>query len=68
MRVPSDEWLTQEQIAQQLGIPVERIRPVVATLSGIKQIRTTRYVLDKRYVLVHRDSVAIIRQAIYNEG
>ncbi len=67
MIVPSDEWLTQDQIAQQLHIPVERIRPVVAALAGIKQIKTTRNVRDKRYVLVHRDSVPLVRQAIYNE-
>jgi hypothetical protein len=66
MSVPSDEWVTQEQVAQELGVPVERVRPVVSALSGIKQIKTTRNVRDRRYVLVHRDSIPVIRQAIYN--
>jgi hypothetical protein len=65
---PSGEWLTQEQVAKAIGIPVHRIRPVVSALAAVKQIKTNRSIRDRRYLLVHRDSVPIARQAIYNGG
>lgn len=66
MTVPSEDWLTQEQIANEIGIPVNRIRPIVATLASLGQIKTSRNVLDKRYLLVHRSSVPLIKQAVFN--
>jgi hypothetical protein len=68
LTAPSDEWLTQQQVAQMLGIPVEKVRPVVATLARTKQIKTAQNVLDRRYLLVHRDSVPVVRQAIFSQG
>jgi hypothetical protein len=66
MTEPNEEWVTQEQVAQMIGVPVERVRPVVSALAGINQIRTMRNVRDRRFLLVHKDSIPIIRQAIYN--
>jgi hypothetical protein len=68
MTEPNEEWVTQEQVAQTIGVPVERVRPVVSALAGINQIKTMRNVRDRRYLLVHKDSIPIIRQAIYNAG
>jgi len=65
---PSSEWLTQDEVAEAIGVPVQRVRPVVSALAGIKQIKTTRNIRDRRFLLVHRDSIPIIRQAILNEG
>lgn len=60
-----NEWLTQEDIANRLGVPVDKVRAVVSALSGPGVIRTQRNPLDKRYVLVHRDSIEAIRQSIF---
>lgn len=65
---PSEEWLTQEQVAQDIGVPVERIRPVVSALSGIKQIKTMRNIRDRRFLLVHRDAIPTIKQAILSDA
>ena len=60
-----NEWLTQEEIANQLNVPVEKIRSIVSVLSGPGVIRTQRNPLDKRYVLVHRTAIETIRQSIF---
>ena len=65
MAAPNEEWLTQEAIAQMLDVPIHRVRAAITTLAGLQQIRTMRDPKDKRYVLVHRDSVPLIRQAVF---
>ncbi len=64
----NDEWLTQEQVAQEIGVPVERVRPVVSALAGIKRIRTMRNIRDRRFLLVHRDEIPTIKQAILSDA
>jgi DNA-binding MarR family transcriptional regulator len=61
------DWLTQEEIANQIGAPVDKIRAIVSALSGAGVIKTQRNPLDKRYVLVHKDSVETIRKSIFGE-
>jgi DNA-binding MarR family transcriptional regulator len=60
-----EEWITQEDIANQIGAPVDRVRAIVATLSSAGVIKTQRNPLDRRYVLVHRDSIERIKQTIF---
>lgn len=67
MAAPSDEWVTQEEIANEIGIPVNRIRPIVTALASLGQIKTSRSIKDRRYLLVHKSSVAIIKQAVQNQ-
>jgi DNA-binding MarR family transcriptional regulator len=59
------EWLTQEDVANQIGAPVDKVRSVVATLSSAGVIETQRNPLDRRYVLVNRKSVERIKMTIW---
>ena len=61
------EWITQEEIANQLNVPVDKVRAIVAALAGPGVIKTQRNPLDKRYVLVHRSAIETIRQSIFGQ-
>jgi DNA-binding MarR family transcriptional regulator len=61
----TDEWITQEQVATELGVPIDRVRNVVPGLTKAGVIQTKRDPLDNRYVLVHKGGVEIIRRAIF---
>ncbi len=62
---PSDEWLTQEAIAQMIDAPIQRVRAAVQTLVALDQIRTAPNAKDRRYILVQRDGVPLIRRAVF---
>jgi DNA-binding MarR family transcriptional regulator len=58
-------WLTQQKIAEDLQIELNKVRQIVATLSRAGVIKTVRDPRDTRYILVHKDSVPTIRQTIF---
>jgi DNA-binding MarR family transcriptional regulator len=59
------EWLTQQEVAEMIQVDINKVRSTVATLSRAGVVKTQRNPLDTRYVLVHVDSVPIIRQTIF---
>jgi len=60
------DYITQDDIAKAIEVDVNKVRGAVAALAGIGAIKTLRSVKDKRYLLVHKDAVEKIRQAIFN--
>jgi DNA-binding MarR family transcriptional regulator len=58
-------WMTQEEIANKLNVPIDRVRNVVPGLAKAGVIQTMRNPLDNRYVLVHESGIEIIRKAIF---
>jgi len=58
------EWYTQQEIAEELNVALDRVRATVSTLSKANVIKTQRDPRDSRYVLVHADSVPIVRQTL----
>ena len=58
-------WLTQEEIAKTLNVPIDRVRNVVPGLAKAGVIQTMRNPLDNRYVLVHESDVDTIKRAIF---
>jgi len=60
-----DGWLTQEEVASKLNVPIDRVRNVVPGLAKAGVIQTMRNPLDNRFVLIHESAVEIIRRAIF---
>ncbi|MBA2679031.1 MAG: hypothetical protein H0U76_11630 [Ktedonobacteraceae bacterium] len=58
------EWLTQEEVANDMGVDVDKVRALVNALSRAGVVKTQRNPLDQRYVLIHKDSVSTIRNAL----
>jgi hypothetical protein len=59
------EWLTQEQVAAQLGVPIKIVWEKVRTLGPAGAIRTRQNPFDRRQTLVHKDDTAVIQRAIF---
>lgn len=62
--MPEKEWYTQQEIADEIGVTLDRVRAIVSTLSKAGVIKTQRDARDARYVLVHQSSVPIIKQTL----
>lgn len=60
-----DDWMTQEAIATQLGVPIDRVRDKVRAFGPANVIRTRINPLNRRQILVHKDDIDIIRRAIF---
>ena len=60
-----DDWLTQEQVATQLNVPIGNIWEKVRVLGPAGAIRTRQNPFDRRQTLVHKDDLAIIKRAIF---
>ena len=58
------DWYTQQEIANELNVALDRVRATVSTLSKAGVITTQRDSRDSRYVLVHKDSIPVIRQTL----
>lgn len=58
------EWYTQQEIADELGVGLDRVRATVSTLTKAGVIKTQRDTRDSRYVLVHSSSIPIIKQTL----
>lgn len=61
---PAD-WITQEEIANQLNVPIAKIWEKVRNLGPAGVIRTRVNPLNRKQVLVLRSDVQIIRNAIF---
>lgn len=62
------EWYTQQEIADDLNLPLERVRNTVAALDNLGSIRTTRDPRDRRYLLIHTSSLITLRKALLGEA
>jgi DNA-binding MarR family transcriptional regulator len=60
-------WLKQKEVADQLKVPLNRVREAVTVLSNAGYIRVKVDVSDRRYVLVDADALPVIRRAIFGE-
>jgi DNA-binding MarR family transcriptional regulator len=61
-----DDFLTQEEIAKELNVPIEKVRATVTALSAVGLVKTMRSPRDRRFLLVHKDALETLRKAIYN--
>lgn len=68
--MPNGEWYTIQEIADDLGITITKLYPVINNLKIAGVIRTTPNPLDRRLLLIHVSSLPIIRRAftIPNDG
>jgi DNA-binding MarR family transcriptional regulator len=62
--MPEKEWYTQQELADEFNVPLDRVRTIVSTLSKAGVIKTQRDPRDSRYVLVHQSSVPIVKQTL----
>jgi DNA-binding MarR family transcriptional regulator len=62
--MPEKEWYTQQEIADELSVGLDRVRATVSTLSKAGVIKTQRAPRDSRYVLVHSSSIQVIKQTL----
>ncbi len=58
------EWYTQQEIAEELHVTLDRVRATVSTLAKAGVIRTQRDPRDSRYVQVHSSSIPVVRQTL----
>lgn len=65
--IMTDKWMKQKDIAEQLNVPLTRVREAVTVLSNAGYIQTRVDVSDRRYVLVDADALPLIRKAIFGE-
>jgi DNA-binding MarR family transcriptional regulator len=66
--MPDKEWYTQQEIAEMLGVTLDRVRSAVTVLDNAKIIRTARDPKDRRYIVVHTDSIDKLKQAILGDA
>lgn len=67
MRPMPETWLKQKEIADQLQVPLTRVREAVTVLSNAGYIRVKVDVSDRRYVLVEAAALPLIRRAILGD-
>lgn len=61
---PSD-WITQDEIANLLNVPIAKVWEKVRNLAPAQVIRTRSNPMNRRQTLVHKDDIEIIRRAIF---
>jgi DNA-binding MarR family transcriptional regulator len=62
--MPDKEWYTQQEIADMIGVGLDRVRTTVSTLSKAGVVKTQRDPRDSRYVLVHTSGIQVIKQTL----
>ena len=58
------EWYTQAEIAQMLGVELTKLYPRVNALKNAGVIKWRTNPDDHRSILIHRDSLDAIRKAM----
>lgn len=58
------EWLTQEEVANDIGVDIDKVRALVNALARAGVVKTQRNPKDQRYILIHKDSVPVIQNAL----
>jgi DNA-binding MarR family transcriptional regulator len=66
--MPDKEWYTQQEIAEMLGVALERVRATVTALDNAKIIKTARDPKDRRYIVVSAGSLDTLKQAILGDA
>ena len=61
---PAGRWLKQKELADLLGVQLNAVRHAVSVLERVGRLRTRLDLADRRYVLVHESSIALIRRAL----
>ena len=59
-----DQWLTQEEVAGELGVSLAKVRPVIAAFSRVGSIVTRMDPQDNRYLLVRKDALELLSRAL----
>jgi len=63
--MPQDtDWLTQQEIATMTGKDIREVREAVRNLRRAGVIQTTVSPEDERLILVHKDSLPIVKSAL----
>jgi DNA-binding MarR family transcriptional regulator len=63
--MPQDtDWLTQQEIAAMTGKEIREVREAVRNLRRAGVIQTTVSPEDERVILVHRDSLPVVKSAL----
>jgi DNA-binding MarR family transcriptional regulator len=58
------EWYTQEEIAQLLGVELKKLYPRVNALRNAKVINWKINPNDQRSILIHKDSIDTLKDAM----
>lgn len=58
------DWLSLQEIADLLEVPLYRVRNTVATLKAVNSITTRDKPTDRRSLEVNKDSLPTLRQAL----
>jgi DNA-binding MarR family transcriptional regulator len=63
--MPNDtDWLTQQEIAAMTGKDIREVREAVRNLRRAGVIQTTVSPNDERVILVHKDSLPVVKSAL----
>jgi DNA-binding MarR family transcriptional regulator len=63
--MPNDtDWLTQQEIATMTGKDIREVREAVRNLRRAGVIQTTISPEDERLILVHKDSLPVVKSAL----
>jgi hypothetical protein len=63
--MPQDtDWLTQQEIATMTGKDIREVREAVRNLRRAGVIQTTVSPEDERLILVHKDSLPVVKSAL----
>jgi hypothetical protein len=63
--MPNDtDWLTQQEIATMTGKEIREVREAVRNLRRAGVIQTTVSPEDERVILVHKDSLPVVKSAL----
>jgi len=63
--MPQDtDWLTQQEIATMTGKEIREVREAVRNLRRAGVIQTTVSPEDERVILVHKDSLPVVKSAL----
>jgi DNA-binding MarR family transcriptional regulator len=63
--MPQDtDWLTQQEIATMTGKDIREVREAVRNLRRAGVIQTTVSPEDERLILVHKDSLTVVKSAL----
>ena len=58
------DWLTQQEIAAMTGKDIREVREAVRNLRRAGVIQTTVSPEDERLILVHKDSLPVVKSAL----
>jgi DNA-binding MarR family transcriptional regulator len=63
--MPQDtDWLTQQEIATMTGKDIREVREAVRNLRRAGVIQTAVSPEDERLILVHKDSLPVVKSAL----